>query len=59
MLRYYPGDALVEIKQEDLEKIANQHKVHMTVNITLPSAFTSPHPRNLGESRIIGRSMHN
>ena len=31
-LRYYPGDALVEIRLEDLEKIANQYKVHMTVN---------------------------
>jgi hypothetical protein len=31
-LRYYPGDALVEIRQEDLEKIANQYKAHMTVD---------------------------
>jgi len=31
-LRYYPGDALVEIRQEDLEKIANQYKVHITVD---------------------------
>jgi len=31
-LRYYPGDALVEIRQEDLEKIASPYKVHMTVN---------------------------
>jgi hypothetical protein len=31
-LRYYPGDALVEIRQEELEKIANQSNVHMTVN---------------------------
>ena len=31
-LRYYPGDALVEIKQEDLEKIANRYKVHITVH---------------------------
>src|SRR5512136_1180858 len=31
-LRYYPGDALVEIRQEDLEKIASQYKVRMTVN---------------------------
>jgi hypothetical protein len=31
-LRWYPGDALVEIKQEDLEKIANQCGVHLTVD---------------------------
>ena len=31
-LRYYPSDALVEIRQEDLEEIANQYKVHMTVD---------------------------
>ena len=31
-LRWYPGDALVEIRQEDLDKIANQCGVHITVN---------------------------
>jgi hypothetical protein len=31
-LRWYPGDALVEIRQEDLEKIAHQYKAHMTVD---------------------------
>ena len=31
-LRWYPSDALVEIRQEDLEKIANQCGVHMTVD---------------------------
>ena len=31
-LRYYPGDALVEIRQEDLEKIANQCDVHLAVD---------------------------
>jgi hypothetical protein len=31
-LRWYPGDALVEIKQEDLEKIADQYNVRITVN---------------------------
>ena len=31
-LRYYPGDALVKIRQEDLEIIASQHKAHMTVD---------------------------
>jgi hypothetical protein len=31
-LRWYPGDALVEITQEDLEKIANQCGVHLTVD---------------------------
>jgi hypothetical protein len=31
-LRYYPGDASVEIRREDLEKIANQCGAHITVN---------------------------
>ena len=31
-LRYYPGDAFTEIRQEDLEKIANQYNVHITVD---------------------------
>ncbi len=31
-LRYYPGDAFIEIRQEDLEKIANQYNVHITVD---------------------------
>jgi hypothetical protein len=31
-LRWYPGDALVEIKQEDLEKIADQCGVHIRLN---------------------------
>jgi hypothetical protein len=31
-LRWYPGDALVEIRQEDLEKIENQCSVHLTVD---------------------------
>ena len=31
-LRYYPGDALVEIRQEALEKIASQYKAYMTVD---------------------------
>jgi hypothetical protein len=31
-LRYYPGDALVEIRQEDLEKIANQYKVRIALS---------------------------
>jgi hypothetical protein len=31
-LRWYPGDALVEIKQEDLEKIADQCGVHISLN---------------------------
>ncbi len=30
--RYYPGDALVEIKQEDLEKIAQQCGVAITLD---------------------------
>ena len=31
-LRYYPGDAFIEIRQEDLEKIANQYNVHIAVD---------------------------
>ncbi len=31
-LRWYPGDALVEIKQEDLGKIADQCGVRITLN---------------------------
>lgn len=31
-LRWHPGDAYVEIRQEDLEKIANQCGVHITVD---------------------------
>jgi hypothetical protein len=31
-LRWYPGDALVEIKGEDLEKIAHQCGVNITLN---------------------------
>jgi hypothetical protein len=31
-LRYYPGDALVEIRPDDLEEIANQYHAHITVN---------------------------
>jgi len=31
-LRYYPGDAFIEIRQENLEKIANQYNVHITVD---------------------------
>ncbi len=31
-LRYYPGDALVDIRQKDLGKIAHQHKAHLTVD---------------------------
>jgi hypothetical protein len=31
-LRWYPGDALVEIRQEDLDKIANQSGVAITLN---------------------------
>jgi hypothetical protein len=31
-LRYYPGDALVDIRQKDLEKIASQYKAHITVD---------------------------
>jgi hypothetical protein len=31
-LRWYPGDASVEIRQEDLEKIANQCGGRLTVN---------------------------
>ena len=31
-LRWYPGDALVEIKREDLEKIAHQCGVNITLN---------------------------
>jgi hypothetical protein len=31
-LRWYPGDALVEIRQEDLVKIADQCNVQITVN---------------------------
>jgi hypothetical protein len=31
-LRYYPGDALVEIRHEDLEKIAKQCGVHIAVD---------------------------
>ena len=30
--RYYPGDALVEIRQEDLEKIAHQCGVTITLH---------------------------
>jgi hypothetical protein len=30
--RYYPGDALVEIRQEDLEKIAHRCGVGITLN---------------------------
>ena len=40
-LRWYPGDALVEIRPDDLEKIANQYNVHMTVNeVTAKNLFT-------------------
>ena len=40
-LRYYPGDALVEIRLEDLEKIANQCGVHITVNeVKVKDLFT-------------------
>jgi hypothetical protein len=35
-LRWYPGDALVEIRQEDLEKIAIQCGVHITVDEVKP-----------------------
>ncbi len=31
-LRWYPGDALAEIRQEDLKKIANQCGVGITLN---------------------------
>ena len=31
-LRWYPGDALVEIRREDLEKIADQCGVNITLN---------------------------
>jgi hypothetical protein len=31
-LRWYPGDALVEIRQEDLEKIAHQYGVSINLN---------------------------
>jgi len=31
-LRWYPGDALVEIRAEDLEKIGNQCGVNITLN---------------------------
>jgi hypothetical protein len=31
-LRWYPGDALVEIRQEDLEKIANQCGANITLD---------------------------
>ncbi len=31
-LRWYPGDALVEIRQEDLEKIADQCGVDFSLN---------------------------
>jgi hypothetical protein len=31
-LRWYPGDALVEIRQEDLEKIANECGVDISLN---------------------------
>jgi len=31
-LRWYPGDALAEIRQEDLKKIANQCGVDITLN---------------------------
>lgn len=31
-MRWYPGDALVEIKQKDLEKIADQCGVIITLN---------------------------
>ena len=31
-LRYYPGDALVEIRGEDLEKIADQCGVNITLD---------------------------
>ncbi len=31
-LRWYPGDALVEIRREDLKKIANQYNVQITVD---------------------------
>jgi hypothetical protein len=31
-LRWYPGDASVEIRQEDLEKIANQCGVNITLD---------------------------
>jgi hypothetical protein len=31
-LRWYPGDALVEIRREDLEKIANQCDANITLN---------------------------
>ena len=31
-LRWYPGDPLVEIRQRDLDKIANQCNVQITLN---------------------------
>jgi hypothetical protein len=31
-LRWYPGDALVEMRQEDLERIANQCGANITLN---------------------------
>ncbi len=31
-LRYYPGDALVDIRQKDLETIASRYKAHLTVD---------------------------
>jgi hypothetical protein len=31
-LRWYPGDAFVEIRKEDLEKIANQSGVSISLN---------------------------
>jgi hypothetical protein len=31
-LRWYPGDVLVEIRREDLEKIANKCGVNITLN---------------------------
>jgi hypothetical protein len=31
-LRWYPGDALVEIRQKDLDKIADQCNVQISVN---------------------------
>jgi hypothetical protein len=38
-LRWYPGDALVEIRHEDLKKIADQCGVNITVNEVVENDF--------------------
>ncbi len=46
-LRYYPGDALVEIRREDLEKIARQCGVTITLDEVKGKDFSTEGQRVL------------